>query len=100
MVSLGDENDAEDQEIEEEARIARDETDSEDDADNAEFLAHGVDLDLPDEDSADEDVDDDSQDSELDDYYQELGIAGQKDFTKKDDDKLYKKTKKKDVLKQ
>jgi len=99
MVSLGDDNDGEDQEIEEEARIARDESDSEDDADNAEFLAHGVDLDLPDEDSADE-VDDDESDSELDDYYQELGIAGQKDFTKKEDEKkLYKTTKKKEAKK-
>ena len=81
----------------------RDESDSEDEGDNAEFLAHGVDLDLPEEESGDEDEveDDGSQDSELEDYYEELGIAGQKDFTKKDDDqKLYKTTKKKEQKKQ
>ena len=101
MVSLENDDDGEDQGLEEEARIARDETDSEDDADNAEFLAHGVDLDLPDEDSADELDDDGSQDSELDDYYQELGIAAQKDWTKNDDgQQLYKKTKKKEGKKQ
>ena len=101
MVSLANDDDGEDQGLEEEARIARDETDSEDDADNAEFLAHGVDLDLPDEDSADELDDDGSQDSELDDYYQELGIAAQKDWTKNDDgQQLYKKTKKKEGKKQ
>lgn len=101
MVSLENDDDGEDQGLEEEARIARDETDSEDDADNAEFLAHGVDLDLPEEDSADELDDDGSQDSELDDYYQELGIAAQKDWTKNDDgQQLYKKTKKKEGKKQ
>ena len=37
------------------------------------------------------------QDSELDDYYQKLGIADQKDWTKNDDgQQLYKKTKKKE----
>ena len=98
MLSMDEE---EEQQIEEEARIARDETDSEEEADNAEFLAHGVDLDLPDEDSADEEQDDEaSQDSELDDYYRELGIAGEKDYSKKDgEDKLYKTTKKKEVKK-
>lgn len=58
-------------------------------------------MDLPDEDSADDDEDDGSQDSELDDYYQELGITGQKDFTQKDDGKqLYKTRKKKAGKKQ
>jgi hypothetical protein len=43
--------------------------------DDAEFLAQGEDLDLPEEDSEeDEDQLRDDSDSDLDDYYEELGI--------------------------
>ena len=49
-------------------------------------------MDLPSEDSELEDLDDGSDDN-MDDYYDELGIRGEKDFTGTEE--LYKKSKKK-----
>ena len=77
-------------EMEKEAKIARDSSDSEGE-DATEFLAAGQDLDLPSEDSGDEDLDEGSDDN-MDEYYEELGIKGEKDFTGTEE--LYKKTKK------
>ena len=75
-------------ELEDEAKMLR-ESDSgeEEEKDATEFLAHGDDLDLPSEEEDENDLDVDS-DENMDDYYEELGIKGEKDFT----EKLYKKT--------
>ena len=83
-------------ELEEEAKMLRDEkqdegesdeqTDKEesDEGENAEFLAGGEDLDLPSEISeSDGDLKGpDDTDSELENYYEEIGIADEEDFSK------------------
>jgi hypothetical protein len=53
-------------------------------------LAHGDDLDLPSEEEDENDLDGADSDEDMDDYYEELGIKHEKDFTGKE--KLYKKT--------
>ena len=80
-------------EISQEAKMFRD-SDSEaggSDQDATEFLAHGDDLDLPSEASSEGDLDVDDEEN-MDDYYEELGIKHEKDYTGKEE--LYKKTKK------
>lgn len=65
----------------------------EDDAnfDESEFLKHGEDLDLPesegDEEELDRDAKGDETDSDLEEYYKELGIQDEEDFTKKPEKK-------------
>ena len=76
--------------IEKEAKIARDSSDSEGE-DATEFLAAGQDLDLPSEDSENEEIDSGSDDN-MEEYYEELGIKGEKDYTGTEE--LYKKSKK------
>jgi hypothetical protein len=88
--------------LEKEAKMLRDESVSESGDDeeakgdqDAEFLAAGEDLDLPEEDSdQDDEADEDDQtDDDLEDYYNELGIAGETDTLKKEEP-VYKKTQK------
>eukprot|EP00347_Sterkiella_histriomuscorum_P015725 403355916 len=103
------------EDVELEQELARDEMINEDDEfDETEFLQHGDQLDLPD--SGDEEDDFDKQeellrdaegeltDSDLEDYYKELGIQDEEDFSKtekasKKGDAQYKVSKKqKDVV--
>ena len=78
-------------ELEKEAKMLRDESESEQSGaagegagdENAEFLDDGQDLDLPSEVSESEEDEDlkgaDDTDSELENYYEEIGIAGEAD---------------------
>jgi len=82
------------QELEQEAKMLRDESISESDeeadqgkeeeGENTEFLTGGEDLDLPSE-LSESDADlkgPEDTDSELENYYEEIGIADEEDFTK------------------
>jgi hypothetical protein len=96
MFSEGDE--AEFDQMEKEAKYMKDDySSSEDEAkesqedENAQFLAHGHDLDLPEESSDEEEESGDESDKELQEYYEELGIAEEMAKSKKS---LYKQTKK------
>jgi len=53
-------------------------------------------LDLPDEEEVDDDVEEEHTDSELEEYYEEVGIKDVKGSIKSKGDQLYKKTKKRD----
>ena len=96
-------------ELEKEAKMLRDESESEQsDAagegagdENAEFLDDGQDLDLPSEVSESEEDEDlkgaEDTDSELENYYEEIGIAGEADVPQADSQaQLYRKKAKAD----
>ena len=74
------------QDVELEQEVARDQA-MEDEAnfDDTEFLQHGEDLDLPDSEQDEEELDRDAEggetDSDLEDYYKELGIEDEEDLT-------------------
>jgi hypothetical protein len=90
-VSVGEEsNEEEFDEIEQEAKMMRD-SNSEEEEDATEFMQTGEDLDLPSEDSEidGDDLDGDDDQDDLDDYYEELGIKHEKDYTGTEE--LYKK---------
>jgi hypothetical protein len=71
----------------------KDEESKEDEGENTEFLAGGEDLDLPSEMSeSDADLEGDD-DSELENYYEEIGIADEEDYTKPKEDLYKTKTK-------
>lgn len=74
------------QDVELEQEVARDQA-MEDEAnfDDTEFLQHGEDLDLPDSEQDEEELDRDAEggetDYDLEDYYKELGIEDEEDLT-------------------
>ena len=87
-------SDGDDQEIaemEKEAKYMQDDYESSEaemseEDENSKFLADGHDLDLPENDTSEEEQDDSDSDRELEEYYQELGIK----MDKKQDKGLYK----------
>lgn len=72
----------EDKELEQELARDFDMGNEEGQFDEQEFLKHGDDLDLPESESDEEEEEGEETDSELEEYYKELGIQDEADFSK------------------